>query len=409
MKNKQYSIHMLFKMRYNYSGFKLGDAWYFEDDEDGNYVLVFLKRTRVTCDCPCCNGRTERIEEEYTRRARDLDVQGVPCFVVFTERKIRCVCGYRGLEKLGFVRPYSRCTKSFEMVVAGFCRELSILEVARQFSLDWKTVKEIDKQHIKDGLSSLSMFSPSRIGVDEVAYEKGHRYLTIVRDVDLRCVLWVGIGRKKETLDCFFIELGVEKCKGITACCMDMWDPYVASVREWTNADIVFDKFHIAKKINEALDLVRKKEFAKKDPVDRKTMKKKRFLILRRNENVPDDRREELESLLEANEILFKGYVLKEEFLDILDEDSIIKAVSRFAVWMKNVVDSGINEFQDVLKTLKHYWYGIVNIFKHRLTNAGSEGFNNKINLVKRRAYGYHDLEYFILKIIQACGYKPSS
>ena len=126
-----------------------------------------------------------------------------------------------------------------------------------------------------------------------------------------------GKGRKKETLDCFFVELGVKREGILLVCCMDMWDPYIASVREWTTADIVFDKFHIAKKMNEALDLVRRKEFAKKDPAARKTMKHKRFLVLRRKKNVPDDRREELQSLLEANETLFKGYVLKETVQNI--------------------------------------------------------------------------------------------
>ncbi len=247
-----------------------------------------------------------------------------------------------------------------------------------------------------------------RIGVDEVAYEKGHRYLTVVRDIDLGCVIWVGVGRSKETMDRFFIELGVKR-DDIMVCCMDMWDPFIASVREWTSADIVFDKFHIAKKMNEALDGVRKKEFMDKDPAVRRLMKHKRFLILRRKHNVPDDRREELESLLQANETLFKCYILKEELLDILDEPSPLDAILRFTVWAKNIVDSGIQEFQTVLKTLKHYWYGIKNMFKYHLTNAGSEGFNNKIGLVKRRAYGFHDLEYFKLKIIQACGYKPSS
>ena len=180
MNCKRYSILDLFKKRYNYSGFKLGKAWYCEEEDEDmveDFVLVFLERTRATCDCPRCGGRVRTIEDEYERMIRDLDVQGTGCYVVFTERKIRCRCGYRGVEKLGFVRPYSRCTKSFEHVVAGFCRELSIREVSRQFGLDWKTVKEIDKQSIKEGLKDLTTFSPVRIGVDEVAYEKGHRYL----------------------------------------------------------------------------------------------------------------------------------------------------------------------------------------------------------------------------------------
>ncbi len=116
-----------------------------------------------------------------------------------------------------------------------------------------ETVKDIDKAHIRSTLKGLSEEQPVRIGVDEVAYQKGQKYLTIVRDVDEGRVLWVDLNRKKETLDAFFKELGPEKCDLVEVAVMDMWDAYIASVRQYTGADIVFDKFHVAKKVSEAL------------------------------------------------------------------------------------------------------------------------------------------------------------
>jgi transposase len=136
---------------------------------------------------------------------------------------------------------------------------MTIKDVSEIVGLNWKTVKAIDKHYIREQISSLRDIEPERIGVDEIAYRKGHNYLTVVRDFDLNAVIWIGLNRRKETLDQFFGLLGKTKCKKISVVVTDMHDPYIASVREHCpRADIVFDKFHIIKKINEALDEIRK-------------------------------------------------------------------------------------------------------------------------------------------------------
>ncbi|MEI7434803.1 MAG: transposase [Methanomicrobiales archaeon] len=120
-------------------------------------------------------------------------------------------------------------------------------------------MKEIDKQSIKDKMIDLKTLNPTMIGVDDIAYIKGHHYLTFVRDITARKVIWVGFKRKNATPYAFFKELGLEKSLKIKVFCMDMWDPYIASVNRNTSAHIVFDKFHIIKKVNGALDKVRRK------------------------------------------------------------------------------------------------------------------------------------------------------
>lgn len=128
---------------------------------------------------------------------------------------------------------------------------MSIKDTAQLCRLNWKTVKNIDKKHLQKLVVPLSELNPRGIGVDEIAYEKGHRYLTIVRDLDLKRVIWIGNGRRKETLDGFFSELGDKKAKCIRVAVMDMWDPYIASFNEnCPDADIVFDKFHVSKSEN---------------------------------------------------------------------------------------------------------------------------------------------------------------
>jgi transposase len=218
-------------------------------------------------------------------------------------------------------------------------------------------------------------------------------------------VIWVGRKRQKDTLDNFFKDIGKIKSNRIDLAVLDMWDPYIASIKEHCpNGEMVFDKFHIIKKVNEALDTIRKKEFADATVREKLNMKRKRFIILKREKNLNEKQKERLNELMENNETLYKSYLLKEQISDIFDEVDYSVAVNRLRDWIKNVDESNNEEFKNVIKTFSRYWYGIRNYFKYKVTNAGSEGINTKINVIRRKAYGYWDLDYFILKIFQACG-----
>lgn len=385
----------VFKSQYNFPGLKISGIFL-----NGEELVVLFERSKRRPVCPRCGRMVKRVEDVYVRCVRDLDVGGLHCYLQYPEYKIFCKCGHRGFERLDFVREYGRCTRRYEGYVARLCDYMSIKEASLIVGLDWKTVKTIDKNSLREGIPDIRWTGLKRIGVDEIAYEKGHKYLTIVRDIDGGGVVWAGIGRKELTLDLFFAVLGREKSREIRVAVMDMWDPYIASVRNNTGAEIVFDKFHIAKKANEALDSIRKKEFTKADPLLRKEWKKKRFIILTREKNLQDEKKETLTTLLESNQSLTRAYILKEQLLDIMDEHDENNAMARLKTWKDNVAESGLEEYRSLEKTLDHYMYGIQNYFKHQLTNAGSEGFNNKINLIKRRAYGFHDIEYFMLKIL---------
>ncbi|MFH1668365.1 MAG: ISL3 family transposase [Candidatus Woesearchaeota archaeon] len=396
-------------MRHSNQRFRLGDLYQFSGYKfcdsfvDNDSILMVLKRTGKTGKCPVCGKRCRHIHKKRKRRIRDLDLASSKTYIWFAYFDIVCSCGYDGVEELDFVESYSRYTKRFEEKVVVLCKFMCIKDVAKEMRIGWETVKNIDKRNAMKYVANLENIVPKRIGVDEIAYEKGHKYLTVVRDVDLGKVIWVGKGRKKETLDSFFKELGIEKSWNIHVAVCDMWDPYIASIKANTNAAIVFDKFHIAKVINEAVDKIRKKEFAKADEEERKKMKKKRFMILSRQKNLKSEKTEELNQLLEQNSTLYTAYVLKEQVLDIFDDEKII-AKRRLNTWLKNIFSTGIDQLQEVAKRICNYLYGIYNYFDYKITNAQSEGFNNKINIIKRRAYGFKDLEYFKLKILQTCG-----
>jgi transposase len=372
-----------------------------------NKVMIILKKVGKTGRCPKCRKQRRRYESQYVREIRDLDMVGKRTTITFPVGVVRCTCGFRGTELLEFVDRYSNFTKRFEEYVALLCEKMTNTDVAEVCRIGWKAVKDIDKKNLSLKKVGLDSVSPTGIGVDEVAYEKGHKYLTIVRELKENRVIWTGKDRKKETLDQFFTELGPTKSANITAATMDMWDPFIASVKEHCpNADIVFDKFHVSKKVNEALDAIRKKEFGNGDKELRKVMKKKRFVILKRRKTLDETEKETINALKEKNDTLYTAYLLKEQVLDIFDEKKEKTAVERFDEWFNNVASSGMPQFEKVVETVKRYFYGIQNYFKHRITNAGAEGINNKINVIKRMAYGYRDLEYFQLKILGRCGVK---
>ena len=382
---------------FNFKGFSIKGIL-----KDFDRMIVNFKRRNKTGICPVCNKKRRKPLEKKVRIIRESHLVGQKCYIRVQAFRIKCSCGYVGMEKLTFAQIEKRYTDRFAKYVYSLCEKMSLTDAAKAAQINWRTAKKLDKLILKEKFKDLKDVNPTRIGVDEIAHEKGHKYLTIVRDVD-KGVIWVGEGRKKEVLDKFFQELGKEKCMRITVAVIDIWDPYIKSIKENTNAEIVFDKFHIAKKINEAVDKIRKEEFAKADKRERIMMKHKRFLILARQKRLDDGKREELNELLKLNKSLSEAYLLKEQILDIFDEKDIEIAIKRFKSWKKNVHKSNFSEFEQVLKTMETYWYGIENYFKHHVTNGASEGYNNKIGLIKRRAFGFRDIEYLKLKILQIC------
>lgn len=368
-------------------------------------ILISLKSRRKCGICPHCGRRCSNVETEYNRTVRDLDLAGHQCFLEIPLKKIRCKCGYRGLEKLNFVSKSRRVTKRLETTIASFCEIASLKEVAERFKLDWKTVKEIDRAFIKALLPKISALNVTRIAIDEIAIMKGHKYLTIIRDYNTGVTIKMILGRGYEEVLQALLELGEVKLVEICFASMDMWDPYIKAIKEaCPNVELVFDKFHVVKKINEALDKIRKKEFALASDDERINMKHKRYIILHREKNLDAEQKEELNQLMKLNEKLHKAYLLKEQILSIFEDtkSSFEQIKTRITQWMENIFSNEMEEFYDVVNTILNYFEGVMNYFKYGMTNAIAEGFNTKINIIKRRAFGFRDVEYFMLKIFQS-------
>lgn len=393
------TLNSLLKNLFPFKGYKI---FLLEAEKE---VLIGLESRRKTGTCPNCGKRCSNIEHQYERLVRDLDLAEHKCYVRFKQKKIRCKCSYRGLEKLDFVDKSRRVTTRLAQMVANDCKETTLKEVARCYRLNWKTVKEIDRAYIKTLLPEIDKLNIRRIAIDEIAIMKGHKYLTIIRDYDTGVAIKIFFGRGYEETSSALANLGKDKLAKIAFVSLDMWDPYIKAIQEQCpNAKLVFDKFHVVKKVNEALDKVRKTEFANASKEERIKMKHKRWIILKRHENLKRNQKESLDKLVQNNDKLYKAYLLKEQILSIFDdkESTFEKICSRIKMWIENILSNGLDEFNNVIKTIQNYMYGILNYFRYGMTNAIAEGFNTKINIIKRRAFGLRDIEYFILKIYQS-------
>jgi transposase len=393
------TLNSLLKSLFPFKGYKI---FVMETDKD---IIIGLKSRRITGTCPECGKMCSNKEHEYVRLIRDLDLANSKCYLWFNQKKIRCKCGYRGKEKLDFVAKYDRVTQRLASKVAQDCEEACLKEVARRYNLDWKTVKEIDRQHIKELLPKIEELKITRLAIDEIAIMKGHKYFTIIRDYDCGVAVRIFFGRGYEETSNALASLGKEKLDMIKYVSLDMWDPYIKAISEHCpKAKLVFDKFHVVKKVNEALDSVRKNEFKDAEDEEKKEMKHKRWIILKREYNLSSEQRNSLATIIKNNDRLYKAYLLKEQILSIFeDKKSTFETIcERMKFWMENVLSNDLEEFNEVINTMKNYMFGILNYFRYGMTNAIAEGFNTKINVLKRRAFGFRDLEYFTLKIYQS-------
>lgn len=366
--------------------------------------IHLLRESSLGFICSSCGQRASFTYDSTMVRIRDLSIFEFKAYLVLDKYRVKCPnCGVK-IEKLDFVDLYSRYTNRFEEYVARLCRITSVKQVADLLELDWKTVKNIDKKYLEKELAIPDYDELRILTVDEISSKKGHHYFTVVMNLEKTKVIWVGKERKKKTLDSFFKELGPDRCKEIQAVAIDMWDPYIASIKEYApQAEIVFDKFHVINKYSHVIDRVRNAEYKKALEADKDIIKGTKYLLLKNPENLKIEEKEKLSRLLELNENINMTYILKDDLKRLWAYRDIEFAERFLNSWIERARESGIRALKDFTKTLENYRYGLLNHSKHPIDSAKLEGMNNKIKVIKRVAYGFHDDEYFILKIKQGC------
>lgn len=365
--------------------------------------------------CSHCRKLVSRASLYRKIKLRDLPVFNHKSWLVLNKYRVHCItCGFKS-EALDFALPFSRCTIRFEELAAMMCRITSVKQTAEFLNLDWKTVKGIDKRYLQKQFALPDYSSLTQIAIDEISSRKGHNYFTIVLDLNRTRVVWVGKGRKQETLDRFFKELGPLKAKELRATAIDMWDPYIASLRKHSpHARIVFDKFHVLKMFSSVIDRVRNNEYRKASKKDKEVIKDSKYLLLKNRQNLTKNQKrnekKDLRRLLKLNKNINLVYILKADLKRLWNYRYPACAQKFLDSWIQIARAANIRSLTAFTKTLKRYSYGLINHCYYPIDTAKLEGMNNKIKVVKRIAYGFHDDEYFILKIKQACcGYENTT
>lgn len=353
--------------------------------------------------CSGCDGSVAAVHDRTLRRIRDLPMFEHAVELLVPRLRLACPrCGPR-LERLDWLDPHVRVTRRLAQNVARLCVGTSVRHAARWFGLDWKTVKAIDFRHLERTLGPPDLDGVHLLAMDEFAIQKGHRYATVVVDVERKRVLWVGRGRSRAEIRPFFELLGPERCAQVRAVAMDMNTAYDLEVRaHCPNAEVVYDLFHVVAKYGrEVIDRVRVDEAnrLRADKPARRLVKTSRWLLLRNRENVPDDQTVRLDELLAANKALLTVYLLKDDLKELWRYRREAWAWKAWKSWKRRAVRSGLEPLRVFVRRIEPYLAGILAHCRWPLGTNLVEGINNKIKVIKRVAYGYRDDAYFFLKI----------
>lgn len=337
-------------------------------------------------------------------RARDLSAGGFRIELEFELLRVSCPdCGVR-VESLDWLARNPRYTARFALHVGALARTMTVKDVARAERLHHSTVKDLDKLYMAEQLRRHPMPATRAIGVDEISIRKGHEYRVVVSDLIAQRPIWFGgAGRKEEDLAQFFSAYGRRRCAGIEVAVMDMWKPFrKATLAHAPQAAIVFDKFHILRHLNEALDEVRRREYARLQGEPRRFIKGNRYTLLAHRENLDLDGRAALKTLLAANKRLNTAYLLKESFGQLWDYRAEAWARTFFENWKDALKWQRLRPFEQFAQMIERHWDGIVSYCKpdHKVSLGCVEGLNNTIRVIQRKAYGFRDEQYLGMKII---------
>ena len=277
---------------------------------------------------------------------------------------------------------------------------MTLSDVAELTLLSWDTVKTIVKTHLAKDYGKPFLKGVRYLGIDEIHVGKKGRFYTIVIDLEDGRILWAKPGRGGAALRGFWRRLRLAKAK-IEAVATDMSAAYWSAVLEHLpDAALVFDKFHIIKLMNERLDDLRRQMVREAEGPLKLRIKGTRFLLLRNPENLPEDQIPKLDEALQLNEPLLLAWYLKEELRELWNQRSPQKMAAFLKDWCLKAEQTAIGQLRKMAKTLRTHASGILAYAKHPITSAKLEGINNKIKTLTKRSYGFHDENFFILKLL---------
>src|SRR3954468_10429599 len=373
------------------------------DYQDGPTIFTIHQQPE-TCRCPACGSSRVQSRGHVERRFRTVPIGPRATLVVLPIPRVECQdCGAVRQVKVPFADPRRSSTNAFERYALELSRRMTIRDVAKHLGVGWDMIKEIQKRDLSRRYAKPKLKHLRRIAIDEIAVAKGHRYLTVVLDLDSGAVVFVGDGKGAKALQPFWKRLRGSKAK-IEAVAMDMSAAYREAVSiHLSKAKIVFDRFHVMKLFNEKLsDLRRALHREATDVMQRKVLKGTRWLLLKAAENLDEEKDEEtrLKEALALNQSLAVAYYLKEDLRQFWEQPGKKFGTSFLDGWIRRAEASVVRMLQQMAETVAAHRSGLLAYYDARITSGPMEGTNNKIKTMKRRAYGFRDKEFLKLKIL---------
>jgi transposase len=363
--------------------------------------------------CSGCAQPASGYDQLGERRFDYVPLWGIAVCLVYTMRRVACRrCGVR-VEQVPWATGKQRLTGSYLWFLARWARRLSWSEVARIFGTSWTTVFRAVEGAVEWGRAQASDEAVEAVGVDEVQWRRGHKYLTVVYEISGQCrrLLWVGEHREEQTLRGFFAWLGAERAATIRFVCSDMWKPYLNVIREQIPRAIhVLDRFHIVQTMNKAIDEVRAQEARKlKEAGAEPVLTHSRWCLLKRPRNLTDKQESRLRDLLRHNLRTVRAYLLKEQFQFLWGYASAGWAGRFLDAWCARAMHSQIEPMKKIARSLRAHRPLILNWFRarRRIALGAVEGFNNKLKLTTRRSYGFRVFRVVEIALYHALGNLP--
>jgi len=389
----------------------LEDPWQVEKvqlDVRGERVDVWAThKEEVPWPCPECGAQLPVYDHAPERVWRHLDT----CqFKTFLHARIpRVDCPAHGVKqaKVSWAGAHSRFTALFERLAIAVLKETNIEGAGKILRISWDEAWNIMDRAVARGRRRKRRGVIKKMGVDEKSLGKGHNYLTLVYDLDRVTVEDIEDDRRKESLDAYFCRLTPSQKAKIEAIATDIWDPYLASIREHvpgSEEKLVFDRYHLMTHMIKAVDTVRKGEHRELREEGRDLLTGTKYLWLYSRENLPATRQEEFSVLRKKRLRTARAWALKESLRDLWTYHSPAWAVKHFEGWYGWAIRSRLKPVKAVAKMFRKYLKNIMTFFKHRITNAVSEALNSTIQTIKKMACGFRNRNHFKIAIYFHCG-----
>jgi transposase len=377
-------------------------------------VIVIQPRANSNPKCPRCGRSGPVYDTQRTRLYEYVPLWGFPVYFKYAPRRVSCPVDGILVERVPWGEGKERMTTTYQIFLAQWAKRLSWLEVATVFRTSWDSVFRAVRSIVEYGLAHRDLSGVEAIGVDEIQVFYGHKYLTLVYQIDqhARRLLWCGSGHTVKTLLCFFRQWGVKRSAVLKYVCSDMWAPYLKVIhKKAPQALHILDRFHIMKHFGDAIDQTRRTEVRElKANGQLNVLEKNRWVLLKRPENLTEKQTVRLNDLLKVNLRSVKAYLLRQDFQQFWEYSDPPCAARFLDDWVTRTLKTNLDSMKSVAKMLRNHRALILNWFipEKKLSSGIVEGLNLKAKLTIRKAYGFKNIDHLQLALYHTLGDLPT-